>query len=84
MNIEWFKANLEEAIEALQSILESPEEALESPSISLAHAYYHLNAAYRGAHYEGDAFEAGGSGDDFPFRFFPTDLPEIYGSWTKE
>lgn len=84
MNREWVISNLKEAIEELQSILESPEEEMEAPSIALAHAYYHLNCACLGAFHEEDPYAVTDRDDGHPFRFFPTDLPEIYGSWFRE
>ena len=90
MNLEWMRDNLREAIESLQGTLddlleedfEDQEEALESLRIDFAHAYYHINCAYNGA-CGADPYmtlEHGGSPD---LQFFPTDLPDIYGSWVR-
>jgi hypothetical protein len=86
VNSEWVKDNIREAIEELQGILDSLEGESELPSVGLAHAYYHLNAAYRGALTEQNPYDTmdDTTDYDYSFRYFPTDLPELYGTWFED
>ena len=81
MNIEWIRSNLKEAIEELERIIEDPNLA-EEPSVAFAHAYYHLNAAYNGATGK-DPYDYDAEVHDFELRYFPTNLPDVYGKWVR-